>query len=112
MTKPSSIAERVTKLEEQLPEVARKADDAIFLARKADTDVADFRLELHAHKKVLQALRQNQLEMQTEMREGFGMLATGQRRIVELLTVAQRQARTTNLELARRRVSIRNELSR
>lgn len=36
-----------------------------------DRDVADLKLELRAHRKTLEALRETQLEQAGEMREGF-----------------------------------------
>jgi phage shock protein A len=101
LSKPD-FPERVTKLEQQMPEVNRKADDAITLARGADRDVADFRTELRAHRKSLEALRDTQIdmltdmrqmktemgEMKTEMREGFSTVGVGMAQITALLTTA------------------------
>lgn len=49
-----------------------------------DRDVADLKLEMRAHRKSLQALRETQLEqgeeiqeLRTEMREGFAEMRTG-----------------------------------
>jgi phage shock protein A len=102
VTKPNPIPERVNKLEQQMTEVDRKADDALTLARGADNDVADFRTELRAHRKSLEALRENQLDMQaemhdmrtemgdmrTEMRDGFSTVGVGMAQITALLTTA------------------------
>jgi hypothetical protein len=52
MTKPSSIPER-------------------------DEGVADFRLELKAHRKALEALRQTQVEQGKKMDEGFKEMRNG-----------------------------------
>jgi hypothetical protein len=112
--------ERVTKLEQQMTEVNRKADDAITLARGADRDVADFRTELRAHRKSLEALRDTQIdmlsdmrqmksdmlymktdmlqvktdmhEMKTEMREGFSKVGVGMAQITALLTIEQEKS--------------------
>lgn len=95
MSKPKSIHERVNTLEQQMTEVHGKADAAIYLAREADRDVTDMRVELSAHKKVLQALRETQIEqgkeireLRTEMREGFSTVGVGVAHITALLTVA------------------------
>lgn len=102
MTKPSSIPERVTKLEQQMTEVSRDAGEAIHLAREADRDVADVRVELRAQRKLIQALRETQVEqgqkmdagfkeIRHEMRDGFGKVAVGMAYITALLTVALEQ---------------------
>jgi hypothetical protein len=96
VTKPSSIPERVTKPEQRLPEVARKADKASYLARKSSEDVATFGQKLNAHTKLLEALRVTQVEhgkrfdsLESEMRKGFATIHVGMRHITALLTVAE-----------------------
>jgi hypothetical protein len=101
VTEPNSIPERVTKLEQQMTDVNRKADDALTLARGADGDVADFRTEMRAQRKVIHALREIQVEQGKkidalakemrdgfrETREGFSKLSVGMAHIAALLGV-------------------------
>ena len=70
-----NIPERVTKLEQEMTQVERNADDALTLARHADRDISDIRVELHAHRKLIEALQESQVErfndLDNRMREGF-----------------------------------------
>ncbi|MDQ3760618.1 MAG: hypothetical protein M3460_02660 [Actinomycetota bacterium] len=74
------------------------------LAALADRDVAELRTEMRAHRQVLNALRETQLEqgqqidelrqemrqeigeLRREMREGFAIQSTGMAQITALLT--------------------------
>jgi chromosome segregation ATPase len=104
---------RVTALESQMRLVRADAAAARVLAGGADRDVSAFAAKLDAHTRVLNALRETQLEFQEtqfeqgmaigelsqrvgelsqrvdglerEMRMGFAMMATGITRITELL---------------------------
>lgn len=94
MSKPD-LPERVTKLEQQMTEVSRKTDDTAHLAREADKDVADFRIELRTQRKLIVALRETQVEqgteireMREEMREGLSKVGVGMAHITALLTIA------------------------
>lgn len=66
------LEDRVTKLERDMEEVRRDVDTTRTLSSGAHQDVGDVRAELRAHIKSLEALRENQLEMRTEMRDEFG----------------------------------------
>lgn len=97
---------RVTALESQMRLVRADAAAARVLAGGADRDVSAFAAKLDAHTRVLNALRETQLELretqleqgmaigelsqrveglEREMRMGFAMTATGMTRITELL---------------------------
>jgi hypothetical protein len=81
MTDNGGLEARVAALETEMAAMAtapidaadarRNADHALLLATCADRDVADVRLALSAHNKVLQALRQTQLEQGEQMKAGF-----------------------------------------
>ena len=60
---------RVTAVEGQLADVRQDATAARVLAGAADRDVPEFRQALNSHTKVLNALRQTQVEYGAEMRE-------------------------------------------
>jgi hypothetical protein len=91
---------RVTSLEQQMTAVSAEAKAAFVLAREADRDVFVTRDKLNAHTKVLNALRQTQLEhgeklrehdarfdgLEREMRNGFSTLNVGIAQIIALLT--------------------------
>lgn len=75
------LAERVRHLEEQVARLQARVDRADenaaaarILAGGADRDVSDMRTELTAHRQALNALRETQVEHQTEMRAGFAMM--------------------------------------
>jgi chromosome segregation ATPase len=97
---------RVTALESQIRLVRADAAAARVLAGGADRDVSALAAKLDAHTRVLNALRETQLEqgmaigelnhrvgglehriggLEHEMREGFAMIATEMARITALL---------------------------
>lgn len=97
---------RVTALETQIRLVRADAAAARVLAGGADRDVSASAAKLDAHTRVLNALRETQLEqgmaigglsdrvdglsnrvdgLEQEMRQGFAMMATGMARITALL---------------------------
>ena len=104
MSEPNDINERVTRLEGEVVRARQDAKEARVLAVGADRDVSTMQVQLRAHTRSLEALRETQLEqggeirgLRREMREGFArvdaeartnytMLAKGQQRIADLLT--------------------------
>jgi len=71
-----------TAIGELREEVALSRTDAIAareLAAGADRDVSEVRAELRAHTQTLNALRENQLDLQAEVREGFADVRTEMR---------------------------------
>jgi chromosome segregation ATPase len=95
---------RFTKLEYEVARLREDVASARALAALADRDVAELRTEMRAHHKVLNALRETQLEqgqqidelrremhqeigeLRQEMREGFAVQSTGMAQITALLT--------------------------
>lgn len=84
---------RVAALEDQVVLIRQDAAAARVLAGGADRDVSAFAARLDAHKALLQALRETQIEhadrfdnLEREMREGFGTLSIGQSEILMLLS--------------------------
>jgi len=75
----------VTALESEIRLVRADAAGARVLAGGADRDVSAFGAELDAHTRALSALRETQLEQESEMRRGFAMTAAGMARITVLL---------------------------
>ncbi len=59
---PIDLTNRVVALEEEMVVVHREVAEARELAAGADQDVADYRAELRGHTRVLNALRETQLE--------------------------------------------------
>ncbi len=105
------LESRFSRLEFQVSRLREDVASARALAALADRDVAELRTEMRAHHKVLNALRETQLEqgkqigelrqemreeiggmhqeiggLRQEMREGFAMQSTGMAQIVALLT--------------------------
>jgi hypothetical protein len=97
---------RVTALEGQIRSVRQDAAAARVLAGGADRDVSAFGAPFDAHQRLLEALRETQIEhgqrlagheerfdrleselqrLETEMRGGFSTLAVGQAEILALL---------------------------
>jgi chromosome segregation ATPase len=83
---------RVTAVEHEIRRVGENAAAARVLAVGADRDVADLKVKLDAHTKVLSALRETQLEhgerlnsLEAEMRQGFAKLGAGMSYIPILL---------------------------
>jgi chromosome segregation ATPase len=62
------LAERVTALEAEMAVVRQEAAAARALAAGADRDVAEYRAELRAHTRTLNALRETQLEHYAELK--------------------------------------------
>ena len=89
----------IRQLRADLAVVAADAQAARTLAAGADRDVSEVRAELRAHTRVLNALRETQVEqgrviaeqgraiadLRTEMRVGFTTLASGMADITRLL---------------------------
>jgi hypothetical protein len=94
------IRDRVTRLEGQMAEIRADAAAARVLAGAADRDVAEFRGELRAHRSLLNALRETQLEqgqlladhgvrldrLERKVDEGFTKVGLGMAQITALLT--------------------------
>jgi chromosome segregation ATPase len=105
------LESRFTKLEYEVSRLREDVTSARALAALADRDVAELRTEMRAHHKVLNALRETQLEqgqqidelrqeigglrqemhqeiggLRQEMREGFAAQSTGMAQITALLT--------------------------
>ena len=83
---------RLRELRERLGLIAGDAAAARVLAAGADRDVSEVRAELRAHTTVLNALREDQLALHTELgvlrtetRAGFATLGAGMAHITELL---------------------------
>jgi chromosome segregation ATPase len=68
VTDPDDLPERVARLEREVPKARADAAAARFLAGCADRDVSELKAELQSHKKVLEALRETQLEQGQEFR--------------------------------------------
>jgi septal ring factor EnvC (AmiA/AmiB activator) len=107
MTEPVGLQGRVTRLEQEMDEVRH-------LARSTDREVADVSIRLSAQTRVINALRETQIEhgdllkshseilkshdkrldsleikvdrLEAKVDRGFTMLAAGQERITDLLT--------------------------
>jgi chromosome segregation ATPase len=65
------LERRVTAVEAEVVEVRREAAAARALAAGADRDVADYRAEMRAHTRSLEALRQTQIEHHAEHKAEF-----------------------------------------
>lgn len=90
---------RVAALESQIVLIRQDAAAARVLAGGADREVSTFGAKLDVLKRMLEALRETQVEqgqrvdnlerrldsLEREMRSGFAMLATGQAEILALL---------------------------
>jgi hypothetical protein len=109
MTESDDVNRRLSKVEHEVARAREDAAAARVLAGGADRDVSAMQTELRAHTRSLEALRKTQLEQSREMRDGFArvdgemrdgfervdaetrrsysMLAQGQQRITELLTM-------------------------
>ncbi len=98
------LESRFSRLEHQVSRLREDVASARALAALADRDVAELRTEMRAHHKVLNALRETQLEqgkqigelrqemhqelggLRQELQQGFVMQSTGMAQIVALLT--------------------------
>jgi hypothetical protein len=72
-----NLEQRVTAVEAEVVEVRREAAAARALASGADRDVADYRGEMRAHTRGLEALRQIQLEHYAEHKADLAAVNTG-----------------------------------
>ncbi|MGH3683607.1 MAG: hypothetical protein ACRDQ9_00600 [Pseudonocardiaceae bacterium] len=100
----SNLESRLDRLEHEVTRLREDVASARALAALADRDVAELRTEMRAYHKVLNALRETQLEqgqqidvlrqemrqeikeLRQEMRGGFAMQSTGMAQITALLT--------------------------
>ncbi|RZS32763.1 hypothetical protein EV193_111148 [Herbihabitans rhizosphaerae] len=57
--------------DDELNQLRQDTATALYLAKGADRDVAEVRSELRAHRSVLNALREDQVDLRHEMRDGF-----------------------------------------
>jgi len=73
----SNLEARVTALESEMVVVRQEVAAARALAAGADRDVADYRAELRAHTRTLNALRETQLEHYAEHKADAAELKTG-----------------------------------
>ena len=110
MANLDDLEARVTHLEHSVADVRRDAAAARVLAGAADRDVSEFRQELNAHTKTLNALRETQLEhgkrldtletkfdamdrkidaMDRKMTDGFSTVAVGMAQITALIRNAE-----------------------
>jgi uncharacterized protein involved in exopolysaccharide biosynthesis len=87
-----TLEARVAALETEMAVVRGEAAAARALAAGADRDVAEYRAEMRSHTRVLNALRETQIEHGTrldelteEVRGGFATVNTGMAQIVTLL---------------------------
>lgn len=92
MASLEEIEARLAAVERELQIVRQDAAAARVLAGGADRDVSALAARLDAQTKLLVALRETQVEqgkqlgaLETEMRQGFGSLTTGQAEITTLL---------------------------
>ena len=99
MASLEELESRVERLERAVVEVRQDAAAARVLAGAADRDVAEFREELRAHTRMLNTLRETQVEqgatqaaqgdrlaeLDRKVTDGFSMLNVGMARIVTLL---------------------------
>ena len=94
MTEPDDIPARVSRLEQSVAEARKDAAAARYLAMGADRDVSEMRTELKAHTKLLNALRETQVEQGQEIRDhradtqqGFSKMAVGMAHITAQLQI-------------------------
>jgi hypothetical protein len=69
-----NLERRMTAVEAEVTEIRREAAAARALAAGADRDVADYRAEMRAHTRGLEALRMTQIEHYAEHRSGLEAL--------------------------------------
>lgn len=82
------LTRRVERLERLVTDLSERATDsaaARVLAAGADRDVSEVRAELRAHTGALNALRQDQVDLREEMRQGFATVNTSLGQIIDLL---------------------------
>ena len=80
------LEETVGRLRDEVVLSRADAGAARELAAGADRDVSEVRAELRAHTQTLNALRENQLDLQSEVRAGFAEMRAGMGQIVSLLS--------------------------
>ncbi|MEV6878153.1 hypothetical protein [Amycolatopsis sp. NPDC051128] len=99
MASLEDLEARVTALEEQMQHTRRDAAAARVLAGTADRDVSEFKQTLNGHTKVLNAVRETQVEhgrdiaglktevssLRAEMQSGFTTVNIGMERMAQLL---------------------------
>lgn len=92
MASLEDLEARVTVLEEQVRSTRQDAAAARVLAGTADRDVSDFKQTLNGHSKVLNAVRETQIEqgqeiadLRAEMRSGFTKINVSMDQISRLL---------------------------
>lgn len=71
MSETEELRRRIEALEAEVATMREDAATTRALVAINDRDVAEFRTELRAHKQVLHALRETQLEQGQAIREGF-----------------------------------------
>lgn len=76
MSEPNEIHERFDNLEKHVMVARHDAAVARTLAAAVDKDVSVLKANQRAHTKVLNALRETQLEQGQQMREGFADVRT------------------------------------
>jgi chromosome segregation ATPase len=89
---------RVTHLEHSVADVRQDAAAARVMAGAADRDVSEFRQVQSAHTKVLNALRETQVEhgkrldsLEDKVSTGFSMMSTGMAQITAMLVNIERK---------------------
>jgi chromosome segregation ATPase len=86
VSQPRNLEERVSSLEQEIKVLRAEAAAARALAAGADRDVADYREEMRGQTRLIQALRESQVEQVTRLdqqitqldqrtRAGFGVIA-------------------------------------
>lgn len=85
MSSLDDLGRRVDAVEAELPVVREEAAAARALAAGADRDVAEYRAELRGHTRMLNALRETQLEHYAEHKSEVGEVRAGVALIVRML---------------------------
>lgn len=80
-----SLEERLTALEAEVAELRERVTDTHTLAAHADRDVAEFRDEIRAQTRLLNANRQDLTELREQMQTGFAQVGQGMAQIVAML---------------------------
>lgn len=82
----SSVEERLAALEAELPAIRQEAAAARALAAGADRDVAEYRAEMRSQTRMLNALRETQVEQAGDLADVKGVLAEHGRALSRLNT--------------------------
>ncbi|MBX9396442.1 hypothetical protein K4749_23325 [Streptomyces sp. TRM72054] len=92
MSETEEIRRRMDALEAEMDALREQITTTRAVVAINDRDVAEFKTELRAHKQVLQALRETQIEqgreiaeLRTEMRNGFATVLTAVQAIADRL---------------------------